>query len=97
MKKMLLVGLSLLLAACGAGMNGTYEDKLGLTEYEFKSDGTVYQRTFGLETESRYEVDDGKVRIFDKDNEDSVRLVFTRQDDGSLKGPMGLSFKKKEE
>ncbi len=97
MKKILTLTLGLLLAACSSGIEGTYKDRLGLTEYEFNSDGTVYRRTMGLETESRYEVEDGKVRIFSKDDPNGPRLVFTLEDDGSLSGPLGLRYTKQKD
>ena len=36
-----LVGLTLLLSACGGGLAGTYEDSMGLTQLRFERGGVV--------------------------------------------------------
>lgn len=42
-RKALLGCVALLLAACGAGVTGTYEDEMGLTQLRFERGGRVVQ------------------------------------------------------
>lgn len=65
MKKVLLIpllALSVLLAACGAKIDGTYADEMGVTSYTFKS-GKVIVSALGMGTEMDYKVEDNKVKI----------------------------------
>lgn len=84
------------LAACGGGMSGTYEDRMGLTQLTFQSNGTVVQSVTmaGVEKEMRYEVDGDKIRIH-PDGDQGTTLVLTRVDDRTLSGPMGITFQRK--
>jgi len=80
--------VAMLLSACGAGLEGTYADGVGLTRYTFRGDGTVTMRMMGTEVEVPYEVEGDKVKVGPPDN----RLVLTRQPDGSLEGPLGVKL-----
>lgn len=84
--------LSFMLVACGQPLNGAYSDSMGLTTYTFKPNGTVIIAAMGAEVDATYEVVDGKVKISVPDH--TARLVFDLNPDGSLKGPMGLTFTK---
>jgi len=92
MKKLLFVLATLILAACGSAIEGTYSDKLGLVEYEFRPSGKVYLRTLGTETEFNYRVDGSKV-IIELPNEGNQ--VFNRLENGNLQGPLNISLEKK--
>ena len=92
MKTLLLI-LTLLLAACGSNIEGTYSDKFGLVDYEFRSGGKVYMRTLGTETEMKYSVDGDKVTI--ELPQGGGNQVFTRLENGHLQGPLNISLEKK--
>lgn len=92
MKTFLLIATAILLSACGAKIEGTYGDKLGLVEYEFRPSGKVYLRTLGTETEFNYRVDGNKV-IIELPNEGNQ--VFNRLENGNLQGPLNISLEKK--
>lgn len=87
--------LALLLAACGSGMQGTYEDAMGLSQLRFERDGSVVQSAAmgGVEVRLRYEVDDDRVRLSHPDV-DGAALVLTRVDENTLSGPMGVTYKR---
>ena len=91
----LLAVLMLLLAACGGGMQGTYEDAMGLSKLRFDRDGSVVQSAAlgGVEVRLRYEVDDDRVRLSHPDI-DGAALVRTRMDDNTLSGPMGVIYRR---
>lgn len=80
---------ALALTACSKKLEGTYKDDLGLQKYEFKSDGNVYVSTMGITKESKYTVEDKKVKI---KNGDDV-TIYDLQDDGTIKGPLGMLLK----
>lgn len=85
---------SLTLAGCSSGLEGTYESAEGDMSVEFKS-GKAYltMNSFVSSTtvETEYEVNGDKVIL----TNDQENLVLTRNDDGTLSGPMG-PMKKKE-
>ena len=91
----LLAVLMLLLAACGGGMQGTYEDAMGLSKLRFDSDGSVVQSAAlgGVEVRLRYEVDGDRVRLSHPDV-DGAALVLTRVDENTLSGPLGVTYKR---
>ena len=91
MKKCLVIFCTILLAACGQSLNGTYADASGVVEYTFESGGKVTTKTMGMEAELKYEVDGKKVKFLTPGG----ALVYTLQDDGSMAGPMGLKLIKK--
>ena len=92
MKKLLLVpalaGL-MFLAACGAKIDGTYEDAMGVSSYTFKS-GKVVVSTLGFATEMDYKVEDDKVKI----SSPQGTIVMDILADGSIQGPMGVNLEK---
>lgn len=92
MKKLLALLALTLLAACGPKIEGTYADKIGLTEYEFRSGGKVYLRTLGTETELKYSLDGDKVTI---ELPTGGNQVFTLLENGHLQGPLNISLEKK--
>jgi len=51
----------------------------------------VVQTVMGMEVEMKYEVEDNKVKLVTPGG----NLVLTLQDDGSIKGPMGIRLEKK--
>jgi len=85
----------LLVAACGAGMAGTYEDEMGLTQLRFERGGTVVQSSdlAGVERQMQYEVDGDRIRIRHPDVEGAT-LVLTRVDGETLSGPMGVTYRR---
>ena len=91
----LLACLVSLLPACGSGMQGTYEDAMGLSQLRFDRDGTVVQSAAlgGVEVRLRYEVDDDRVRLSHPDV-DGAALVLTRVDENTLSGPLGVTYKR---
>ena len=91
MKKCLVIFCTILLAACGQSLNGTYADASGVVEYTFESGGKVTTKTMGMEAELKYEVDGKKVKFLTPGG----ALVYTLKDDGSMAGPMGLKLIKK--
>lgn len=78
-----------LLAACGQNLNGVYKDELGLQKYEFQGNGTVYVSTMGVTREAAYTVEDKKVKI----TKDGDTLIYDLNDDGTIKGPLGMTLK----
>ncbi len=91
MKNPLILSTCLFLAACGGSpVDGTYSDEMGVTKYTFKDDDKVYLSVMGTETELKYSVDDGKVKI----DGPQGNMIFTLNEDGSLQGPMGMKLTK---
>ena len=93
MKKLRLIpllALSVLLAACGAKIDGTYADDMGVTTYTFKS-GKVIVSALGMGTEMDYKVEDNKVKITSPQG----TMVMDILADGSIQGPLGMTLKKK--
>lgn len=90
MKKLLVLCACLLLTACGSPVEGTYADQMGMTTYTFKGKDKVYMSVMGNETELKYSVDDDKIKIEGPQG----NMIFTRNDDGSLIGPMGMKLVK---
>lgn len=93
--KGLLVGVTLLLSACGGGLEGTYEDSMGLTQLRFERGGVVVQSSdlAGVERQMRYEMDGDRIRMRHPDVEGAA-LVLTRIDDKTLSGPMGVTYRR---
>lgn len=80
-----LLPAALLLSACGSGLSGKYGDEMGIMEYEFDSDGTVYMNAMGTKVAGEYEIDDNNVIVHGPHG----NMVFELKDD-QLVGPMGL-------
>ncbi|BAZ94778.1 type I restriction-modification system methyltransferase subunit [Thiohalobacter thiocyanaticus] len=87
----LLVPMLFLLTACGSGLSGKYADEMGIMEYEFDSDGTVYMNAMGTRVAGEYEIDDNNVIVHGPHG----NLVFERKDD-QLIGPMGLILSRRD-
>lgn len=83
--------ISLLLGACDSGLAGKYGDEMGIMEYEFDTDGTVYMNAMGTRVAGEYEIDGDKVIVQGPHG----NLVFELQED-RLVGPMGLILGRKE-
>ena len=82
---------ALLLSACGSGLSGKYGDEMGIMEYEFDSDGTVYMNAMGARVAGEYEIDDDNVVVRGPHG----NMVFEMKDD-QLVGPMGLILSRKD-
>ena len=95
MKKLLIVVLAALLAACSQGLSGTWSDSMGMVSYTFASDGKVTVEMLGKSQQSLYTRDGDmlKVQVPDSNGE---ALEFTVNQDGSLQGPMGVRLQKQE-
>ena len=89
--------LACLLAACGGGLSGTFEDEMGMTSLTFHGGGKVVQASelAGVELEMRYAIDGDKIRLTNPDAAGAA-LVLTRVDDDTLSGPMGIRFLRKQ-
>lgn len=83
---------SLLLAACGGGLSGTYTDPMGISSYTFEPGGKVEMSAMGASVEMPYEVDGNKVRI---KLPGGAAQVLTIKPDGSISGPGGVTLTKK--
>lgn len=77
-----------LLAGCGGGISGTYASSEGGMSIRFDS-GKAYVTTLGGTVQTGYEVDGDKIIL----KSPQGNLVLTRNDDGSLQGPMGTLTK----
>lgn len=101
MKKILCVLCLMALAGCGNGLSGTYAmgGDIGGMSYTFKSGSKVVQttRVMGMEkqTELSYTREGDKIRI-GSDDESGVKLVLSVMPDGSLQGPLGVKYLKKD-
>lgn len=83
--------VALLLGACDSGLSGKYGDEMGILEYEFETDGTLYMNAMGTRMAGEYEVDGDKVIVRGPHG----NLVFELQED-RLVGPMGLVLGRKD-
>lgn len=90
MKKLLLLSLLALLAACGAKIDGTYSDDMGVTSYNFHS-GKVTISALGIGSETDYKIEGDQIKI----NTPQGLIVLDILQDGSLQGPLGIKLKKK--
>jgi len=90
MKTWFIVAFVASLSACGSGLDGTYTDEMGVVSYTFSSGGKVAVTTMGIETETEYRVEDGKVKI----GSPQGSLVMTILEDGSIQGPLGVRLTK---
>ncbi|HLT43585.1 MAG TPA: hypothetical protein VK000_02875 [Luteimonas sp.] len=94
---MSMLALALLLAACGGGFKGTFEDEMGLSAYTFHSDGRVVLSSpvAGVERELTYDIDGDRIRVRLSDDNDAA-LVLTRVDADTLSGPVGTRYRRKD-
>ncbi len=79
---------TLWLAGCGSGLHGTYSDRMGAMQYQFKSHGNVSVVVMGIETELKYRVEGRHVKIISPQGNQVLDLL----DDGTLEGPLGMKF-----
>lgn len=89
--------LALSLAACGGGLQGTFEDEMGMSAYTFHANGRVVQSSpvAGVERELEYELDGDRIRVrLSKDND--AALMLTRIDEDTLSGPLGIRFRRRD-
>lgn len=77
----------LMLAGCGGGIAGTYEDEAGVTRYAFAADGAVRIHVLGAYVDAEYRLDGDKVLVTSAQG----TVVLTRRED-RLVGPMGLEL-----
>lgn len=82
---------TLLLAACGGGLSGTYSDPMGITSYTFQPNGKVEMNAMGASMELKYEVDGNKVKFV---LPGGAAQVLTINSDGSISGPGGIKLTK---
>jgi hypothetical protein len=92
MKKFFVVAVVFVLAACGAKLDGTYTDQMGISSYTFKS-GKVTMSTMGVAHEQDYKIEDDKLKIITPQG----TLVMNLLKDGSIEGPMGMKLTKKKD
>lgn len=93
MRKLLIVALLALLAACSQGLSGTWSDGMGMLSYTFASDGKVTVQTLGKSQQSHYTREGDKLKV-DAPDSTGEALEFTVNEDGSLQGPMGVRLYK---
>ena len=91
MKHVLTLAVLFVLAACGAKLDGTYTDQMGIVSYTFTPDGKVTSETMGIKFEQKYELDGNKVKIVMP----TGAMVMTLNEDGSIDGAVGKLTKKK--
>ena len=88
MKKILCVAwASVLLAACGKTLDGTYADKTGMAEFTFQGNKV---EMMGMEFD--YKIEDGKVKF---NNGDGANVVLQIKDDNTLVFPLVGELKKR--
>jgi hypothetical protein len=78
---------TLILAACGGGMSGTWEGGMGSIRFE---SGKAYATLLGSTREMKYSTDGDKVVLHSSEGD----LVLTRNADGSIDTPWGRMKKK---
>lgn len=88
-KACIMLGLVGLLAGCSNNLNGVYKDELGIQQYEFKDNGTVYVSTMGITREGTYVVEDKKIKI----TGDGETIIYDLNEDGTIKGPLGMTLR----
>jgi hypothetical protein len=77
---------TLLLTACGSGMNGTWEGGMGSIKFE---SGKAYATLLGSTLEMKYSTDGDKIVLHSPEG----NLVLTRNADGSIDTPWGTMKK----
>lgn len=84
---MLVAFLLLSLVGCGSDFEGTYTDRSGALQLEFRSGGEVRQQVMGLTMMGTYVRGDGEVIV----TVDDRRIVFRQEDDRLTNGPIVLT------
>ena len=88
MKNLYLILSICLLAACGKGFSGKYVDGSGMMSYDFKSNGKVIYSAMGINIESDFEVKGKDLKL----NMQGAKMILHIEQDGSIKGPMGIKL-----
>lgn len=96
MKKLLIVALVTLLAACNQGLSGTWGDGMGMVSYTFASDGKVTVEMLGKTQQTSYTRDGDTLKVAVPGSA-AESVDFTVNEDGSLQGPMGVRLHKQQE
>ncbi len=86
-----LVGLSLVIAACGSSVEGTYSSANGLALLELRSGGKATTTQMGQTSECTYTVDGNQIQL----NCGGGKSVYRVNSDGSLTGPGFIGVMKK--
>ena len=76
----------LFLIACGSDLEGTYSDRSGALQFEFRSGGEVRQQVMGMTITGTYEMGDDEVTV----NINDRRIVFQQEADRLTSGPLVL-------
>lgn len=82
----LLMGV-LLIAGCGKDLDGTYVDRAGVTQYEFRPGGRARISVLGSTVSAEYTVDGDRVLVTSPQG-----TVVLKRDSDRLYGPMGLEL-----
>lgn len=94
MKRIAIIAMALLLAACGQSLDGTYTDAMGMMKYTFQPDGKLYMGALGIKTELEYELEGDKIKVILADGSNQV---MTLAEDGTIMGPLGMVLSKKDQ
>ncbi|WP_269790637.1 hypothetical protein [Stenotrophomonas sp. Iso1] len=89
MRKLLIIALVMLLAACSQGPRGIYSDSAQLLRYTFEDDGKATVSVLGQTQQAQY-VREGDTVTVHVPGSEGVPVAFTVNKDGSLQGPMGV-------
>jgi hypothetical protein len=65
---------------------------MGAMQYRFKSGGNVSVAVMGIETELKYQVEGKHVKILSPQGNQVLDLL----DDGTLEGPLGMKFTRRQ-
>jgi hypothetical protein len=88
----LAMGMSVLVAGCGAKVEGTYSNANGLAMLELKSGGKATVSLMGQASDCTYLVNENQVVV----NCGGDKSVYRVNGDGSLTGPGFIGVMKKE-
>lgn len=89
MKNILLLFLAMQMLACSSGLDGTYAGPMGISKYEFKSNGSVTITSLGTVVEAEYSIDGDKLKLGGPQG----TLIMTILEDGTIRGPMGIPLR----
>lgn len=96
MKKLLIVALAALLAACSQGLDGTYSDQVGMARYTFTPDGNVAVTVLGSTRQTTYTRQEDTLQVA-MPEVGAPPLEFSIEEDGALLGPLGVRLEKVEQ
>lgn len=92
MKKTIIAVVVASQSAFAFSLDGKYSDEAALANYTFSPDGKVIMSAMGLQGEMNYAVDGDKVKITTPQG----TLVMAILNDGSIRGPMGMTLSKQQ-